>query len=202
MPCPVMVLHPSFEGPPHLSQIPSRSSLESQLLIQALSPSRQSPLLGLVKRIADAGCNLVDSRVASIGANTSLMLLASGSWDSLAKLESALGKLHRDDALHLSWYRTEPQPSEEQRLPYIVEVVAADRPGILVRILDFFVQRGVLIDQLNSMRYQAMQTGADMFQAQLTIGVPAQTHIAHLREDFQEMCDGHNFDAILDPVKF
>jgi glycine cleavage system transcriptional repressor len=47
-----------------------------------------------------------------------------------------------------------------------------------------------------------MQTGADMFQAQLTIGIPASTRIAELRDEFMEMCDGLNLDAIMDPVKF
>ena len=48
----------------------------------------------------------------------------------------------------------------------------------------------------------AMQTGAEMFQAQITIGIPAETHIAALRDDFLELCDGLNLDAIMDPVKF
>lgn len=47
-----------------------------------------------------------------------------------------------------------------------------------------------------------MQTGADMFSAQVTIGIPATTHIAALRDDFLEFCDGLNLDAIMDPMKF
>jgi glycine cleavage system transcriptional repressor len=47
-----------------------------------------------------------------------------------------------------------------------------------------------------------MQTGAEMFTAQLTIGVPADTHIAALRDDFLEFCDALNLDAIMDPMKF
>ena len=47
-----------------------------------------------------------------------------------------------------------------------------------------------------------MQTGADMFSAQITIGVPADMHIAALRDDFLEFCDHLNLDAIMDPMKF
>jgi len=42
-----------------------------------------------------------------------------------------------------------------------------------------------------------MQTGADMFSAQITVGIPANTHIAALRDDFLEFCDGLNLDAII-----
>ena len=47
-----------------------------------------------------------------------------------------------------------------------------------------------------------MQTGAEMFTCQVTVGIPANMHIAALRDDFLEFCDGQNLDAIMDPVKF
>ena len=87
-------------------------------------------------------------------------------------------------------------------LPYVVEVIAADRPGILHQLAEFFSRRGITIEQLHSSRYRAMQTGADMFSAQVTVGIPATTHIAALRDDFLEFCDGLNLDAIMDPMKF
>jgi glycine cleavage system transcriptional repressor len=47
-----------------------------------------------------------------------------------------------------------------------------------------------------------METGAEMFSAQVTIGVPANMHISALRDDFREYCDHLNLDAIMDPMKF
>lgn len=181
---------------------PTRSGNDNQLLIHALTTATQSPLLALARRIADAGCNLSESRIATIGTEVSLMLLATGAWDALAKLETALAKLVRDDTIRLVHYRTAPRENSSHLLPYLVEVVAADRPGIVVRIVDFFSQHGISVEQLNSTRYHAMQTGAEMFQAQFTIGIPAEIHIAALRDDFLELCDGLNLDAIMDPVKF
>lgn len=183
------------------SHAAGRATADSQLLIQALTPADKSPLLALARRIADAGCNLSESRVSTIGTEVSLMLLASGAWDALAKLETALTKLARDESLRLVHYRT-GQRGNSAQLPYLVEVVAADRPGIVARIVEFFAQHEISVEQLNSTRYRAMQTGAEMFQAQFTIGIPADIHIAALRDDFLELCDGMNLDAIMDPVKF
>jgi glycine cleavage system transcriptional repressor len=179
-----------------------RAGTDHQLLIQALTPATRTPLLALAKRIADAGCNLADARVATIGNDTSLMLLASGAWDAVAKLETALTKLARDEDLRLLHYRTEPRAPTSNLLPYLVEVIAADRPGILVKVVEFFTRHDIRVEQLSSLRYQAMQTGADMFQAQITIGIPSELHLATLRDDFLELCDGLNLDAIMDPVKF
>jgi glycine cleavage system transcriptional repressor len=187
-----------------LNRSSARAGNDNQLLIQTLTPSSRAPLQALARRITDAGCNLADARVATIGTDTSLTLLATGAWDAVAKLETALTKLARDEELRLVHYRTGPREREQDShlLPYLIEVISADRPGILVKIVDFFDRHGISVEQLSSMRYQAMQTGAAMFQAQFTIGIPAETHIAALRDDFLEFCDGLNLDAIMDPVKF
>ena len=179
-----------------------RPAADHQLLIQAAAPASESPLLVLSRRIADAGCNLVESRVATVGADVSVLLLAKGGWDAIAKLETALARVGRGDNLHLVSYRTQTRDQPSHLLPYMVEVVAADKPGVLVELIDFFAHRSVSVEQMSSMRYQAMQTGADMFQAQITVGIPADTRIAELRDEFMELCDGLNLDAIMDPVKF
>jgi len=182
---------------------PSRPApSEHHLLINAWSTHPASPLLAVSRRIADSGCHLVDARLSTVGRDVSVTALATGSWDSVAKLETMLGRLERDNDLKLVWYRTEPKPSQSDLLPYIVEVIAADKPGILFQLADFFDRQGITIESLHSTRYRAMQTGAEMFSAQVTIGVPSEMHIAALRDDFLEFCDHLNLDAILDPMKF
>ena len=149
---------------------------ENHLLINAYTTHPRSPLLAVTRRISDSGCNLVDTRLSTVGRDVSVTALATGSWDAVAKLEAMLTRLEREEGLKLIWYRTGPKPVQSNLLPYIVEVVAADKPGIL--------------------------TGAEMFTAQITIVIPADMHIAALRDDFLEFCDHLNLDAIMDPMKF
>ena len=66
---------------------------------------------------------------------------------------------------------------------HVVEVIAADKPGILCQLAEFFAGHNINIEQLHSTRYRAMQTGADMFSAQITIGIPNTMHLAALRDD-------------------
>ncbi len=145
---------------------------------------------------------MVDAHLTTVGRDVSVTALAIGSWDAIAKLEAQMAKLEREEGLKLVWYRTGPKAMQSNLLPYIVEVVAADKPGILFNLADFFDRQGITIENMHSSRYRAMQTGAEMFTAQLTIGVPADTHIAALRDDFLEFCDALNLDAIMDPMKF
>lgn len=175
---------------------------ENYLLINAFAPQGRSPLSTLAKRIAEAGCNIFETRVAAIGSEVSVLVLAVGSWDAIAKLETALARVEREDQVRLVHFRTNPKAAQPNLLPYVVEVVAADKPGILFQIAEFMQKHGIAIEQLQSTRYRAMQTGADMFSAQISIGIPSNTHIAGLRDDFLEFCDGLNLDAIMDPMKY
>jgi len=175
---------------------------ENHLLISAYATHPESPLLAVTRRIADSGCNLADARLATVGRDVSVTALAVGSWDAIAKLEGMLVRMERDDGMKIQWYRTGPKEMQSNLIPYIVEVVASDRPGILYQLADFFDRQGITVENMQSSRYRAMQTGAEMFSAHVTIGVPATMHIAALRDDFLAFSDDLNLDAIMDPMKF
>src|SRR5690606_2964210 len=150
--------------------VPRPAPNENHLIINAYTTHPQSPLMPVSRRVADSGCNLVDARLSTVGRDVSLTALAVGSWDAVAKLEAMLSRLDREEGLRLMWYRTGPKAMQSNLLPYVVEVIAADKAGILFQLADFFDRQGITIESLHSSRYQAMQTGADMFSAQITIG--------------------------------
>jgi glycine cleavage system transcriptional repressor len=175
---------------------------ETVVLLLATVPQPTAALVPLTRRISECGCNVVEARLSCLGQLTVISLLASGSWDAIAKLESGVARLEREDSIKVALQRTGPREGQSGLMPYVVEVVCADRPGVLLQLAEFFGSRGIAVEQLTSSRYRAMQTGADMFSAQITVGIPAKTHIAALRDDFLEFCDAQNLDAIMDPMKF
>jgi len=136
-----------------------------------------------------------------MGEEIIVMMLVNGNWNAIAKLESTLQKLGEKDGVSLEVRRTGPKAQEGDRLPYIVEVVSADSPGIVHHLAGFFSSRNIAIDGLVSTCYQATQTGTAMFSAHISISIPAATQISALREEFMEFCDRMNLDAILEPVK-
>ena len=91
--------------------------------------------------------------------------------------------------------------AEEDRLPYAVDVVALDQQGIVYNLADFFSSRDIEIADVATRSYSAAHTGAPMFAVQMAVNVPSSQNIAHLREEFLEVCDRLNLDAILEPVK-
>jgi len=174
---------------------------DSRLLISSVARQDPSHLRDLTGRVANAGCGVEESHVAVMGEEIVVMMLVTGNWNAIAKLESALEKLGSKEDVALSMRRTGARTHEGNRLPYIVEVVAADSPGIVHHLAGFFASRNITIDGLASTCYQATQTGTAMFSASVSISIPASVQIAALREEFMEFCDRMNLDAILEPVK-
>ena len=111
------------------------------------------------------------------------------------------GKFGSANGVTMQFKRTEPKRMGKELLPYAVDVVGLDQPGIVHNLSGFFATRKVEIGEVSTRSYAAAHTGAQMFSVQMFINVPGGVHIAALREEFMEFCDQLNVDAIMEPVK-
>ncbi len=171
------------------------------ILVSAIGADRNGLVRQVTKTVLDCGCNIAESRMATMGAEFVMLIMISGNWHTLSKLEDELAEVAKDTDLQITVRRTEaPQPSEDL-VPYAVDLVSLDQPGIVNTLASFFSRQNISIAEMSSRSYAAAHTGAPMFNLQMVISVPASTHIATLREDFMDLCDQYNLDAILEPVK-
>ena len=175
--------------------------MKNLLVITALGEDRPGIVNDISRLVVDTGCNIEDSRMTVLGGDFAVILLVSGKWNELAKLENALPLLGRKLGLLVNTKRTEPPRPRGNLLPYAVEVVALDHPGIVHQLANFFSKREINIRDMATASYAAAHTGTPMFSVQMTVDVPAGTHIAALRDEFMDFCDQLNLDAIMEPVK-
>ncbi len=161
--------------------------------------------IGLVEKlsshITETGCNIEQSRMGVLGGQFALIMRVTGSWSALAKLENQLAPLGEQLGLSIIHKRTRDQEAEVPLIPYQVDAVALDHPGIVHRLAQFFARQGINIEELETDTYRAPHTGTPMFSVHMTVGVPARTHIATLRDDFLDYCDELNLDATLEPSR-
>ncbi|ROR29820.1 glycine cleavage system protein R [Inmirania thermothiophila] len=175
--------------------------MKQQLVISALGEDRPGIVEELSHTVLEAGCNVEDSRMTVLGGEFAVLLLVSGNWAGIAKLEDALDRLAAEAGLTLVHKRTAPRPPAADRLPYAVDVVALDHPGIVYQLAHFFSERNINIEDMVTSSYAAAHTGAPMFSVHMVVEIPADTHIAALREEFLDFCDELNLDAVMEPVK-
>ena len=175
--------------------------METHLVISVIGKDRPGILDQLSRTVLDCGCNLGDSRMTVLGGEFAAIMVLSGNWNAVAKVESALPRLAEKLDLHVHSKRTEPRRGTDKLIPYGVEVVASDHPGIVHDVAKFFASRHINIEDVYTNRYNAPHTGAPMFTLHMTVGIPADTSIATIRGEFMDFCDDLNLDAMLAPVK-
>ena len=174
----------------------------SQLIvISAIGTDRTGVVQDLTKVVLACGGNIEESRMTTLGSEFAMLLLVSGNWHTLSRLQQGLDKLCEDGALTVSVRKTDAKPVEEDRMPYAVDVVALDQQGIVFNLANFFASRDIEIADVATRSYAAAHTGAPMFAVQMAVNVPSSIHVAQLREEFLDLCDRLNLDAILEPVK-
>lgn len=174
----------------------------SQLIvISALGSDRTGIVQDLTKVILSCDGNIEESRMTTLGSDFAMLLLVSGNWATLNKLEQGLNKLGKEKNLTLSIRPTDAKIMGGDRMPYAVDIVSLDQQGIVFNLAHFFTSRDIEIADVATRRYAAAHTGSPMFALQMAINLPATVHISELREEFLEICDRLNLDAILEPVK-
>jgi len=175
--------------------------MDNFLVISALGEDRPGIVNALSEKILENGCNVIDSRMTVLGGEFAIMMMVSGSWNTIAKLESILPALEKLLKLTIIAKQTESRDQSSKKVPYMVEVVSMDHPGIVNNVADFFSSRNINIEDLSTGSYAAAHTGTNMFTMQMVISIPADSHLGDLREHFTEFCDNLNLDAIMEPVK-
>lgn len=175
--------------------------MQNRLIISALGQDRPGIVNELSKVIYDSGCNIMDSHMSVMGGEFAIMLMTEGNWNNLVKLESALESLKSKLELIISTKRTSERATKQNVLPYAIEAVAVDHPGIVNQLTGFFSKRNINIEELRTDCYAAPHTGTPMFTINMIVGIPAEQHIATLREQFMSFCDEYNLDAIMEPIK-
>ena len=174
----------------------------SQLIVlSAVGTDRTGVIQDITKVILACGGNIEESRMATLGTEFAMLMLVSGNWHTLTRLEKELEKLSDHDNLTIAIRKTEAQGLKQDRIPYAVDVFSLDQQGIVFNLANFFASRDIEIADVATRRYAAAHTGAPMFSVQMAVNVPASVHIAQLRDEFLELCDRLNLDGILEPVK-
>ena len=173
----------------------------NHLVISALGKDRPGIINDLSKAIFDLGLNITDSRMTVLGGEFAILLLVDGQWNQLARLEDEVPDLEQQLGLTIVTRRTEPRKASADLLPYAVEVVSLDHPGIVHHLARFFSERGINVEDMSTTSYAAAHTGTPMFAVNMHVGIPSDIHIAALREEFMGFCDGMNLDAVLEPLK-
>ena len=169
--------------------------MSKKLVITALGQDRPGIVNELSSTLFSHELNIEDSRMSVLGGEFAILLLVTGSEQSLSRFIDNKQEAEASLNMTLTIKTTESPESTHSQIPYDVEVISVDYPGIVHKLTHFFSDQNINIVDLSTDRYAAPHTGTPMFALQMTIGIPSETNIAGLRDNFLNMCDELNLDA-------
>ena len=169
--------------------------MASLIVVSAIGSDRPGIVKALSAAVLERAGNILDSRMTVLGGEFAVLMLVAGEESCLNALEQAHVELEQTLGLTLTLKRTGERHSRPQALPYQVDVVSMDHPGIVHDIANFFSERGINIDELHTGTYAAAHTGTTMFSLHMALSVPAEESIGSLRNAFDVFCEARNLDA-------
>jgi glycine cleavage system transcriptional repressor len=173
--------------------------MQQYLALTAIAPQNSPVLYHIAEICGQYNCQIVESRFSHSGQHQIMMMYISGSWNNIAKIESPILSLGNQEGMLLKLTRTEIQGAQPTFLPYVVHITATSSSQTLSHVLSFFANNQVNVHDLNVQQYTANRTQAQMQTIAMTVLLPADTHLAELRENFILFCDEYNLDAIFEP---
>ncbi len=175
---------------------------ENQLVISAIGTDRPGIVNELSQLIVRNNGNIDDSRMTVLGGEFAIILLISAPQEALTKIAQILQQQANKLQLNILTKHTRPDKGQtEQQIPYVVEVLAMDNPGIVYQLADFLSRRNINIQSMQTDRYPAPHTGTPMFAIEMIITVPQAIIINELRDDFLDLCEDMNLDASIEAAR-
>ena len=147
------------------------SNNKSFLVLSALGKDKPGIVDRLSKAIFDLGCNITDTRMTVLGGEFALLQMIEGQWNQLVKLEDSIDDLSKKLGLTIITERTEERQQEKPLVPYIVDVISMDHPGIVHHLASFFSSRNINIEDMNTSSYSAAHTGTPMFAVRMPTAI-------------------------------
>jgi glycine cleavage system transcriptional repressor len=91
--------------------------MQQLTVITAVGSDRAGVVHDLTRAVLECGGNIVESRMSALGSEFAMLLLVSGNWHTLARLESELKKVGESSDLNVTLKRTEARTRRENMLP-------------------------------------------------------------------------------------
>jgi glycine cleavage system transcriptional repressor len=164
------------------------------LVVTAVGPDRPGIVSDLSGLIHQSGANLEDSRMAALGGEFAVLLLASGQEAVLEKLTRVLAESQARLGLHLVQKPTSAPSTQRRVLPYSIRVSGFDRPGIVQAVTQTLARRSVNVRSLESRLAYAPHSGTPLFVLEAELEVPSELTLSELRRELSARCDEENLD--------
>ena len=155
------------------------------LVMTIISPDRTGLVEAVARAVADHGGNWLESRMCRLGGEFAGILRVEIPADAKAGLLAALHRL-QTNGLQIVVRDDAPAAAAAGRQTRL-EIVGADRPGIVREITSALARAGVNVEEFSSEVGSAPMSGEPLFKASARLQLPAGCDRAALKRDLEKI---------------
>lgn len=159
--------------------------MDVSLVLTAIGDDRPGLVRALASLVAEHGGSWQESHMARLAGKFAGILRAEVPEDRAADLKAALCAL-ASTGLQVVVERSDASAAEGRR-PLWIELVGADRPGIVRELSRALAERGVNIDEMETHSTPAPMSGGQLFTCKLCVGLPAAVSVETLRSTLEAL---------------
>ncbi|NRD74192.1 glycine cleavage system transcriptional repressor [Shewanella sp. VB17] len=174
--------------------------MSNHLVITAMGVNRPGIVSKFARLASECDCDVVDSRMALFGSEFTLIMMLSGSWASITKMESTLPSLSVELELMTVMKRTSKHTAQHYVSRLEVTFNGKDKRGTMKKITQFLAERSL---DLAAMRSHAEEDkNGDPTQAVfLTINVPEKIELDKLELSIHELAQDMSLNCTIERMQ-
>lgn len=155
-------------------------------VLTVISPDRTGLVESVARTVAEQGGNWLESRMCRLGGEFAGILRVEIPAGKKSALLDALQKLQAN-GLKIVVRADEPAVVAAAGRQTRLEIIGADRPGIVREITSALARAGVNVEEFSSELVSAPMSGETLFKAAARLQLPARCDLAALKNDLEKI---------------
>lgn len=174
--------------------------MSNHLVVTALGADRPGIVSKFARLASECDCDIVDSRMAIFGNEFTLIMMISGSWPAITKMEANLPALSVELGLLSVMKRTSKHTPRHYVSRLQVSFNGQDQRGTMKRLTQFLADRSL---DLAAVRSHAEETadGEPIQNVFLAINVPEKVDIEQLEQNIIELAEELNLSCNIERMQ-
>ena len=174
--------------------------MNAYIVLTAIGPDRPGLVDEISAFLAARKINIEDSRMAVLGGEFAVILLASGEPGLTEKLRGELAALEKSTGLTILIKPTlAPQDRKVMpAMPHRLVATSMDHPGIVHEITSILHKRNINIESMDTRVTNAPLSGAPIFKMRCVINVPVGEKLSSVRKEMEKLADRMDIDIEID----
>ena len=174
--------------------------MQIPLVMTIISPDRTGLVESVARAVAEHGGNWLESRMCRLGGEFAGILRVEIPADKKSTLLAALQKLETN-GLQIVARDDKPADTKISGKQTSLEIIGADRPGIVREITSALAKAGVNVEEFSSEITSAPMSGENLFKATARLQLPDHCDQASLKRDLEKIAADLLVDVSFADVK-